>query len=58
MADADTALNAREVKLQVAAARQEESGHGIARIPREAMGKLGITEGDIIEIEGDRKSVV
>ena len=54
MADADTALKARDVKLQVAAARQEESGHGIARIPREAMGKRGITEGDIIEIEGKR----
>ena len=54
MADAEAAVNAREVKLQVAAAKQEESGHGIARIPREAMGKIGITEGDIIEIEGKR----
>ncbi len=54
MADAEAAVNAREVKLQVAAARQEESGHGIARIPREAMGQLGITEGDIIEVEGKR----
>ncbi|WP_230279882.1 CDC48 family AAA ATPase [Croceicoccus sp. Ery15] len=54
MADADAALDAREVRLQVAAARQEESGHGIARIPREAMGRLGITEGDIIEVEGKR----
>ncbi|AKM11020.1 CDC48 family AAA ATPase [Croceicoccus naphthovorans] len=53
MADADATI-IREVKLQVAAARQEESGHGIARIPRDAMATLGLTEGDVIEIEGKR----
>ncbi|WP_066557779.1 CDC48 family AAA ATPase [Croceicoccus bisphenolivorans] len=53
MADADAAI-VREVKLQVAAAKQEESGHGIARIPRTAMATLGITEGDVIEVEGKR----
>ena len=51
---ADAAVETREIKLQVAAARQEESGHGIARIPKSAMVELGITEGDIIEIEGKR----
>lgn len=53
---ADTALNAgdRMAKLQVAAARQEESGHGIARLPRTAMGALGLTEGDVVEITGKR----
>lgn len=54
MADAETAVETREVKLQVAAARQEESGHGIARLPRSAMGALGVTEGDIVEIVGKR----
>ncbi|WP_299308560.1 CDC48 family AAA ATPase [uncultured Croceicoccus sp.] len=54
MADADAGTEPREVKLQVAAARQEESGHGIARIPRDAMAALGVTEGDIIEITGKR----
>ena len=54
MADADAGTDTREVKLQVAAARQEESGHGIARIPRDAMATLGVTEGDIIEITGKR----
>ncbi len=51
---ADTAVNAgdRTAKLQVAAARQEESGHGIARMPRTAMGALGLTEGDVVEITG------
>ena len=42
------------VKLQVAAARQEESGQGIARLPRSTLARLGITEGDVIEIEGKR----
>ncbi len=42
------------VKLQVAAARQEESGQGIARLPRSAMAALGVTEGDVVEIEGKR----
>jgi len=53
MADADAAI-VREVKLQVAAAKQEESGHGIARMPLSAMATLGITEGDVVEIEGKR----
>ena len=54
---ADTApLNAgdRTAKLQVAAARQDESGHGIARLPRTAMGALGLAEGDVVEITGKR----
>jgi len=50
MADSD----ANMVKLQVAAARQEESGQGIARLPRTALAALGITEGDVIEIAGKR----
>jgi len=44
----------RTARLQVAAARQEESGHGIARLPKSAMAELGVTEGDVIEIEGKR----
>ncbi len=56
MADADaaTAVEDRKVRLQVAAARQEESGHGIARMPRTAFQALGITEGDVVEIIGKR----
>ncbi|HQA16969.1 MAG TPA: AAA family ATPase, partial [Novosphingobium sp.] len=42
------------VKFQVAAARQEESGSGFARLPRSAFSALGVTEGDVIEIEGKR----
>ncbi len=58
MADApasvETRADSRSVKLQVAAARQEESGQGIARLPKSAMSSLGVMEGDVIEIEGKR----
>ncbi|RNJ64217.1 MAG: AAA family ATPase [Porphyrobacter sp. IPPAS B-1204] len=54
MADAETATPSRTVRLQVAPARQEESGAGIARMPRSAFQKLGITEGDVVEIRGKR----
>jgi len=52
MADTDN----KAVRLQVAAARQEESGQGIARLPKAAMGQLGISEGDVIEIAGKRST--
>ena len=54
MANAQADVAERTVKLQVAAARQDESGNGIARLPKTAMARLGITEGDVIEIEGKR----
>ena len=54
MADAAAGVTERTARLQVAAARQEESGHGIARMPKEAMAEIGVTEGDVIEIEGKR----
>ena len=59
MADADAAKvsDGKTVRLQVAAARQEESGQGIARMPRSAFQTLGITEGDPVEIIGKRTSV-
>ena len=62
MADADppkketSKKKTKSVRLQVAAARQEESGQGIARIPRTAFQALGITEGDVIEITGKRST--
>jgi transitional endoplasmic reticulum ATPase len=55
MADAAAAkVEQGTVRLQVAAARQEESGRGVARIPRSAFQALGITDGDPIEVEGKR----
>jgi len=57
MADADTAASSSStIRLQVAPARQEESGQGIARMPRTAFQKLGITEGDVVEIVGKRST--
>jgi transitional endoplasmic reticulum ATPase len=54
MVDAATATPSRTARLQVAPARQEESGQGIARMPRTAFQTLGITEGDVVEIIGKR----
>jgi transitional endoplasmic reticulum ATPase len=55
MAKAEVAvLEKGTVRLQVAAARQEESGRGVARMPRSAFQSLGITDGDAVEIEGKR----
>ncbi len=55
MADADAATRAEgTVRLQVAPARQEESGRGIARMPRGTFQTLGLAEGDIVEITGKR----
>ncbi len=49
-------LEAGTIRLQVAAARQEESGRGIARLPRSAFLALGIADGDPVEITGKRNS--
>ncbi|GFZ97419.1 ATPase AAA [Blastomonas marina] len=57
MADAKRAVEEKTVKLQVANAKQEESGSGMARIARSAMSALGVTEGDVIEIEGKDTTV-
>ncbi|MCW1431545.1 CDC48 family AAA ATPase [Novosphingobium sp. JCM 18896] len=57
MADATASVEERTVRLQVAAARQEESGHGIARLPKSALSALGALEGDALEISGKRTTV-
>src|SRR3569833_2559760 len=44
-------------KLQVANARPEDSGRGLAHIPRAMMALLGINEGDVIEIVGKETTV-
>ena len=55
MAQADAAkVEEGTVRLQVAAARQEESGRGVARMPKSVFQTLGITEGDAVEITGKR----
>jgi len=57
MADTDTRTDERTVKLQVAAARQEESGQGIARLSRAALSEIGALEGDVLEITGKAVTV-
>ena len=57
MAETQTQEDNKTVRLAVAAARQEESGQGIARMPRSAFQALGITEGDVVEISGKRATV-
>ena len=41
-------------KLQVATMRPDDSGRGIARLPRAVMTAMGLAEGDVIEIVGKR----
>jgi transitional endoplasmic reticulum ATPase len=49
---ADSEVQTRRV--QVANARPEDSGRGLARIPRAIMSALGLQEGDVVEIVGKR----
>ncbi|URW77039.1 CDC48 family AAA ATPase [Sphingomonas donggukensis] len=43
-------------KLQVANSRPEDSGRGLAHMPRTMMAALGVTQGDVIEIVGKRST--
>ena len=52
MADSESPTH----KLQVANARPEDSGRGLAHIPRALMAALGLTEGDVIEVVGKRST--
>ncbi|HYF53450.1 MAG TPA: CDC48 family AAA ATPase [Salinarimonas sp.] len=42
------------VRLQVANARPEDAGRGIARMGQAVMGQLGLREGEVVEIVGRR----
>jgi transitional endoplasmic reticulum ATPase len=52
MADQEPLAN----RLQVATMRPEDSGRGIARLPRALMNQLGLSEGDVIELTGKRST--
>jgi transitional endoplasmic reticulum ATPase len=41
-------------RLQVATMRPEDSGRGLARLPRRLMAQLALGEGDVVEITGKR----
>jgi transitional endoplasmic reticulum ATPase len=44
----------QDTKLQVAGAKPQDVGTGTARLGREAMTKLGVREGDVLELRGKR----
>lgn len=48
----NTEDDGKRLKLQVANARPEDSGRGLARLSRENLAKLGLIEGDVVEILG------
>ncbi|HEY0147370.1 MAG TPA: CDC48 family AAA ATPase [Allosphingosinicella sp.] len=52
MADEDAGTG----RLQVATMRPDDSGRGIARLPRAVMTAMGLAEGDVIEIVGKRST--
>jgi transitional endoplasmic reticulum ATPase len=47
----------KEVKLKVMEALQEEAYKGVVRIDSETMHEIGVRPGDILEIEGGRRTV-
>ena len=51
---ADEVADTGTRKLQVANARPEDSGRGLARLPRAVMSALGVREGDVVEVVGKR----
>ncbi len=51
-----TETKTRGRRIQVANARPEDAGSGLARIPAKVMAELGISEGDTIEIIGKRST--
>ena len=44
------------VKLQVANSRPEDSGRGLAHLPRAIMARMGLAEGDAVELVGKRST--
>ena len=47
-------MSTKEIRLEVAEARQRDVGRKIARIDRKVMRELGVEVGDFIEIEGPK----
>ena len=49
--------DSKELVLTVQEARQDDIDRGIVRIENEFLKKLGLQQGDFVEIEGDKKTV-
>ena len=47
----------KEIKLKVAEAIQDDVNKGIVRVDSSFMREIGVRPGDIVEIEGERKTV-
>jgi transitional endoplasmic reticulum ATPase len=56
MAETDVAEKAKTRRVQVANLPPGDSGRGIARVPAKLMKSLGVNEGDIIAIQGQRST--
>ncbi len=52
-----TTVKPQDLKLKVMEALQEEAYKGIVRIDSQTMRQIGIRPGDVVEIEGGRKTV-
>ena len=52
---ADSEIPAR--RLQVANARPDDAGRGLARLSPATMASLGLAEGDVVEIVGKRATI-
>src|SRR5258708_14109543 len=56
MHEADTIDRVKSRRVQVASLPPADSGRGFARLPDKLMDKLGLNEGDVIEIVGKRST--
>ncbi|MFP4405504.1 CDC48 family AAA ATPase [Rhodosalinus sp.] len=54
---AETDDDAGGLRLQVASARPEDAGRGIVRLDRPTMERIGVREGEAVEIAGKRRTV-
>ncbi len=57
MSYSDKGVSQQQVQLRVLEAYTRDVGHGVARIDYDAMGALGASTGDVIEIKGKRRTV-
>ena len=56
MPESDTIDRVKSRKVQVASLPPADSGRGFARLPDKLMDELGLDEGDVIEIVGNRST--
>ena len=57
MSDSDKGVSQQQVQLKVLEAYTRDVDRGVARIDYDAMGALGASTGDVVEIKGKRRTV-